>query len=133
MKDVSRVSLLIVDDDTTILTLLRERLRDAPAIIQVAASADEALARITVVVPDLIISDYRMPGSMNGLDLLFRVSREHPQVRCVLHTGDPVFTAPGPHPFEVLAKPCPCEAFLTLIDDVRSNDPRGVPLSPAGS
>ncbi len=111
--------MLIVDDYGPLHASLRRDLRHAPANIRVAGSAHEALELIADEVPDLVLSDYRMEGSIDGLTLLERVHAEHPAVCCVLHTGEAVDTTLQVSSFPVLFKPCPLSAILELIESVR--------------
>jgi two-component system response regulator YesN len=58
-----------------------------PVRVRCASCASEAVALIEQEQPDLLISDYKMPG-MNGLELLEQVRARWPQVRSVLNTGE---------------------------------------------
>jgi two-component system response regulator GlrR len=60
--------LLLVDDDTDLLRLLSIRLRGADYEVHIAESGEEALAKIPVLRPDLVITDLRMAG-MDGMSL----------------------------------------------------------------
>jgi DNA-binding response OmpR family regulator/cellulose synthase/poly-beta-1,6-N-acetylglucosamine synthase-like glycosyltransferase len=64
-----RVSVLVVDDEAQIRSLLVLVLRRAGYAATAAESAQEALARLGETHPDLMIADVSMPG-MDGLDLL---------------------------------------------------------------
>lgn len=61
--------ILIVEDDEGLRSLLAEEGEDAGAQVRTAASAEEAVAQLREVVPDLVVSDLRLPG-MSGMDLL---------------------------------------------------------------
>ena len=56
---------LVVDDDAIGRKLTEIRLRDAGFEVTTAGSAEEALDRLAMQVPDAILSDIRMPG-MDG-------------------------------------------------------------------
>lgn len=114
-----RISVLIVDESELLRSALRRNLRRAAATIRLAASAEEALGLIGSETPDLLVSGYRMEGSMNGLDLLERVHADYPSVRCVLHTGAHPHAIWHVTKFRVLLKPCPTEVLLGLIESVR--------------
>jgi CheY-like chemotaxis protein len=60
--------ILVVDDNPTILKLLRQSLEKCGELT-LAADGAEALQKAAEIRPDLIISDYSMPV-MNGLELL---------------------------------------------------------------
>ncbi len=61
-------SVLIVDDDASIRSLLRQELGDAGYLIEEAENGNEALASVRERRPDLIILDVMMP-EMNGFDV----------------------------------------------------------------
>ena len=61
--------ILVVDDDPTIRTSLAQALGSARVEVQVAESAEAALALLRNGVPDLVFTDVRMPG-LSGLELL---------------------------------------------------------------
>jgi DNA-binding NtrC family response regulator len=118
MTEDPRISVLFVDDSEPLRSTLRRNLKHAPANIRWAGSAEEALTLIAAEVPDLVVSDYRMEGGLDGLSLLERVHAAHPHVRCVLHTGEPAHTTLQASAFQVLFKPCPTSAFMQLIEAV---------------
>ena len=74
----SRARVVIVDDRSTARSLLEGLARTLEPGIAVESYADpfEALAQMQLVTPDLIISDYRMPG-MDGVEFTRRVRAEH--------------------------------------------------------
>jgi len=63
--------ILVVDDNPTILKLLCQSLEKCGEVITASGGAD-ALQKAVEIQPDLIISDYSMPG-MNGQELLERL------------------------------------------------------------
>jgi two-component system, response regulator PdtaR len=83
-----RRTVLLVEDDIVIRSPLAEYLRVAGYVIVEAANAAEAIAVFAAGVPiDLVFSDVRMPGPMDGLGLARWIRREHPGVRIVLTSG----------------------------------------------
>jgi CheY-like chemotaxis protein len=60
-RDGTRKLILIVDDESSILEFLEFILIDAGFAVKAAANGQEALARLSEVVPDLVILDYMMP------------------------------------------------------------------------
>ena len=73
--------LLVVDDDPSLLLAVSETLRAEGYEVQTARRGSEALIRVAESVPDLIISDIRMPG-MDGYALV-RNLRASPRTRLV--------------------------------------------------
>lgn len=73
--------LLVVDDDPSLLLAVSETLRAADYNVVTARRGAEAMVRIAEALPDLIISDIRMPG-MDGYALV-RNLRAAPRTRLV--------------------------------------------------
>ena len=63
-----RYTLLLVDDDPEILTLLQAKFKDEPFDVFTAAEGASALSFIRTQKPDLIVLDVRMPG-LSGLEI----------------------------------------------------------------
>src|SRR5271157_4638785 len=64
----SNVRILLVDDNPMVLAMLQQAL--APlAEVSIANDSADALLKAVEEIPDLLISDYRMPG-MDGRQLL---------------------------------------------------------------
>jgi len=72
-----RARVVIVDDRSTARSLLEGLARTLEPGISVESYADpfEALAQMQLAAPDLIISDYRMPG-MDGIEFTRRIRAE---------------------------------------------------------
>ena len=65
------VAVLLVDDDKDILRIGKEFLEDDGSIaVETARSAEDALIRVTVQQPDVIVCDYQMPPGMDSMGLL---------------------------------------------------------------
>lgn len=61
-------SLLLVDDDPEILTLLQAKFKDEPFKVFTAAEGTTALNIVRTEKPDLIVLDVRLPG-LSGLEI----------------------------------------------------------------
>ena len=68
-RDLSGVSVLVVDDDRDARELILRILTDCHARVRIAASAREAFAALQAEMPDLLISDLGMP-EVDGFELL---------------------------------------------------------------
>jgi DNA-binding NtrC family response regulator len=77
---------LLVDDDPGVLTSLSQGLSHLGVEPERAGSAEEALAKLGRDLPDLILSDIRMPG-LDGIELLKLVRARAPSVDVVLMTA----------------------------------------------
>jgi len=77
---------LVVDDDRLQRELIRDAL-SARAEVEACANVEEALRVLEAGPVALVLSDLEMPGP-SGLDLLQRVTRDHPGTDFVLVTGN---------------------------------------------
>ncbi|MFO7880886.1 MAG: response regulator [Bacteroidota bacterium] len=84
--DNSRISLAIVDDETLIVSLLKEFLdrEDDLHIIHTAASGTEFLGfmKKTEQVPDIVLMDLRMKG-LDGVETTIRLKEQWPDVKVI--------------------------------------------------
>ena len=65
-------TILVVDDDEAIRTLLQEELEDEGYKVLIATNARDALKMVASEALDLVVLDIRMPG-MDGLEALPRI------------------------------------------------------------
>jgi len=84
----ARVSatILVVDDDANTRDIFEQKLGHSGYQVETAESAEEALAKVMRVSPQVIITDLRMPG-MDGLQLLEKVKETMPDVDVIVVTG----------------------------------------------
>lgn len=75
-----RPSILVVDDDPTFCAIMGEILRMYQARVYTAFSAEEAMALLETVTPDLILTDVMMP-EVDGLTLVRRIRSGAVQAR----------------------------------------------------
>jgi two-component system response regulator VicR len=78
--------LLVVDDEPQVAHALRRLFRREGFEVQVAFSGNEALERLKEFSPDIVLTDFRMPG-MTGSELLQRVKRSHPLALRLIISG----------------------------------------------
>jgi two-component system CheB/CheR fusion protein len=84
-------SILVVDDDPDIRELLEELLEAEGHTVVAAVDGVEALELLAhrVVQPDIVLSDFNLPGGMNGLELATEARGAlHRQVAVAILTGD---------------------------------------------
>jgi len=77
---------LIVDDDHDLLKLLTFRLEGAGYAVDCADSAERALAKLSVSVPQIVVTDLRMSG-MDGMALFENIHRHHPALPVIILTA----------------------------------------------
>jgi two-component system response regulator GlrR len=101
-----KARLLVVDDDPGLLRLLTIRLRAENYEVEAVGSAAAALAALTRVRPDLVITDLRM-DQMDGIGLLKEIQARAPGLRVI------ILTAHGTIPDAVQATQSGAFGFLT--------------------
>lgn len=79
-------TVLVVEDDHDLREALQDTLELAGCQVELAASAEQALQKLTAMNPDLVVSDINM-GAMNGLQLLQQLRRDYPQLPVVMITA----------------------------------------------
>jgi CheY-like chemotaxis protein len=79
---------LLVEDDELVLTTTAQLLEALGATVTTARSSEEALSRIDSESFDLIIADYRLPGS-SGVELVRHARQRRPDITAAVITGDP--------------------------------------------
>lgn len=114
------INVLLVDDNPVIRDLLLTSIEPL-ATVQAFSSASEAFRRAEKQTPDLIISDYRMPG-LSGLELLAKLRISFPRVAVVILASRADIAGPlaGSSPLveEFIAKPFFIQEAVTRIKRV---------------
>jgi DNA-binding NtrC family response regulator len=118
---------LVVDDEPDILLTLNALLRERGHSVKIFDNSSEALRHLasSELTPyDLVITDYRMPGGISGLDLAIGV-KEHTRrkTKVFLMTG---FDVSSMHEFsealksgivdEIVQKPIPNDRLVAVIE-----------------
>jgi two-component system, response regulator PdtaR len=116
---------LIVEDEMIVRLVGVDAAADAGYEVLEAGSADEAL-RIIEDAGDIqiLFSDIRMPGSMNGLELAQLVHDRWPDIKILLTSGDtwpPKDAIPDEGRF--LAKPYKLERLQRELDELNAIRP----------
>jgi len=73
---MSKIRLLLVDDEEDYVKTMAERMEMRDVGSRVALSGEEALRMVETEAPDVMVLDLRMPG-IDGMQVLERVKREH--------------------------------------------------------
>jgi two-component system response regulator GlrR len=104
--------LLVVDDDDDLLRLLSMRLTANGYRVTAVGSAEAALARLSIELPRLVISDIRLPDR-DGMALFQEIRRSYPALPVIL------LTAHGTIPDAVEATTLGAYAYLTKPFDAK--------------
>ncbi len=112
-------TILLVDDDSDLLSLLSLRLSSAGYLVRQATSAEEALAILPVIRPDLVITDLRMDG-MDGLKLFENIRTFNaflPVIIMTAHGSIPeAVSATQKGVFSFLTKPLDSKILLREVE-----------------
>ena len=114
-------SVLLVEDDDEVATLVSEMLRELGYEVTRAASAEAALGALADDRPiDIIFSDIMMPGRMNGLDLAREARRRRPGLPVLLTSGyaEVAMSEAGRENIRVLRKPYDIQALAQSLGEV---------------
>jgi len=84
----AQATILLVEDEVLVRLSLADELRSAGYAVFEASSADEALDLLHANGVQLVLSDIRMPGRMNGVELARAIRAEHPHVKIILASGE---------------------------------------------
>ena len=81
-------SVLVVEDDPTLLEFTAELLKDDGLDVIRASDCDEALAILEAGrIPDFLVTDIALPGCRSGVDLATIVADKWPEVRLIIVSG----------------------------------------------
>lgn len=89
LKQQGRVNtIMIIEDEEDILLVYRDYLEKKGYRIEASApTANEILRDYEAYAPDLVMLDYRLPGSMNGLQAAEQIFRKDPSARILVITA----------------------------------------------
>ena len=87
-NDHTKTHILLVDDSPDTLEVLQRNLIAQGYQISTARSVGEATRRLETMLPDLVITDYKMP-QVDGLDLVQFVRNNYRDVEIIMITGYP--------------------------------------------
>ncbi|MFD2179158.1 nitrogen regulation protein NR(I) [Veronia pacifica] len=116
---MSKGLIWVVDDDSSIRWVLEKTLTAAGMACETFADADSVLENLNRSVPDVLVSDIRMPGT-DGFELLKSLQRDYPDLPVIIMTAhsdlDAAVGAYQKGAFEYLPKPFDIDEAVTLVD-----------------
>ena len=108
----------VIDDDRSIRWVFEKALAREGIAFRTFGLAAEALAALETEVPQVLVSDIRMPGT-SGLELLQTVKQRHPQLPVIIMTAysdlESAVAAFQGGAFEYLPKPFDVDQAVDLI------------------
>jgi two-component system response regulator FlrC len=112
-------NILVVDDERSIRNFLVLALSDDGHVMTEAPDARSAIMLLRERAFDLVITDLRMPGALDGLDVLRTVKSDQPEVEALVLTAhgtiDSAVEAMKLGAFDFLQKPLSSPAELRLV------------------
>ena len=79
-------NIFVVDDDKSIRWVLEKALTKKDFNVFCYKTSKDMINALEEVVPNVIISDVRMPG-LSGIDLLEKIKREYPSIPIIIMTA----------------------------------------------
>lgn len=110
-------TILVVDDEPQILSVVSEVLADSECNILTASTGSMGLHRSREFKGeiDLLLSDFQMPGGMSGVDLATAMTIERPQLKVLLMSGFPGGMLVLNEGWHFLAKPFVTSQLRALV------------------
>jgi two-component system, response regulator PdtaR len=90
---LAQATILLVEDEVLVRMTLADQLRSAGYVVLEASNADEALDLLHGNGVQLLLSDIRMPGRMDGVELAHAIRAQHPEIKIVLASGESFSTS----------------------------------------
>jgi CheY-like chemotaxis protein len=111
-------AVLLVEDDVLIRFFASDVLRDEGYHVLEAADAGEALALLATGIPlDLVLTDIRMPGTLNGVALTYAIKETRPLLPVVLISSH--LPPDTPHAGDgFLPKPYGPDQLLEIVEEM---------------
>jgi len=113
-------TVLIVDDEESILQSLRGILNDEGLDVMTADSGTAALEKIDEVIPDIVLLDIWMP-EMDGIETLVKIKVSHPNLPVVMMSGhgtiETAVKATKLGAYDFIEKPLSLEKVLLTINN----------------
>ena len=110
---------LVVDDEASMRDFLGICLRRAGHEVELAASGAVALAALGARAADVVVTDLRMPGEVDGLGLLTAVRTRYPDTEVILvtafATADTALAAMKQGAYDYLTKPFKVDEINAVI------------------
>lgn len=110
-------TILVVEDEVLVRLMLADELRDQGYVVVEAASGDEAVALFRGGVQvDLVVTDVRMPGCIDGLGVARFVREQYPNIKIIMVSGHMTAPEASEAADELLSKPYDLRVLVQSIE-----------------
>ena len=125
--------ILVVEDEVLVRFVTAEMLRDEGYVVLEAADASEALALMATGHPlDLVLTDIRMPGELDGVGLTREIKQARPHLPILIVTSH--LPEDGDHAGDgFLAKPFEHQQLLERVGEMIGSEWKQRRSSPRAS
>ena len=114
--------IFVVDDERIIRVALADELRDAGFEVYEFSSAVGGLMKMKEVVPDIVITDFKMPD-INGIEFLKKIKKVNENIYVILMTAFSTVSmaveAMKSGAYDYIEKPFDNEQMLLIIDRIK--------------
>ena len=111
-------SVLVVDDDTAFRQVMAGELSRLGYEVDAVGTGEEAIRRVAVAEPEIVLLDLRLPG-MGGLETLKAIQAASPATEVIMLTGhgsiDTAIESIRVGAFDYVVKPCPLDELHIRI------------------
>ena len=129
--DLTGTHVVLIEDNDDTRVMVKETLQYCGALVATHSSADDALAQLTELVPDVLICDLSMPG-LDGLEFMLRLRARRPEqggrvpaIAITAYYEDFAAAAALEVGFDAyMTKPIKLEALATLVRELASTRSR---------
>ncbi|MEO0971466.1 MAG: response regulator [Pseudomonadota bacterium] len=119
--DLRESLILVVEDNQVLKRTLAMCFDRLGAVAQIVDSANEAMALLDGGAPvDLLFSDIRLPGALDGVALAHWTQERYPQIRIVLQTAHSGY---ADLPFPILEKPYALDELRIALSTALADSP----------
>jgi DNA-binding NarL/FixJ family response regulator len=119
-------SILVIEDDPLLLENVISVLETQQHDVQGVATAQDAIDKAAQTPFDLLLTDVRIAGPVDGVEALAGVRKHRPEIRCILMTGfadaDVPLRAARLEADDYLLKPFKMQALLRSVQSVLSKE-----------
>ena len=85
--ETTPLTILVIDDEPNIRTGLSKGLSSKTSVVDTAADATEGLSKFEETAHDIVITDLRLPGDFDGLEIVKRVHVKRPETVIIMITA----------------------------------------------